>query len=235
MKEIIKIRQGIFETNSSSSHSFSMGPEGRFDDVLPISSDGVIEVPSASWYEKSKTNNSLDKLSYLLSFIWSVENKWEKDRDFVYKVILDFTGASKINFTPSEQVDHQSLDIIDPRDIKDPEFIKEFVFNSGTWLYLVWDSYVPEPGFYEDSEKDKKPFYIIRFDSINEELIVHYRDLNEYTDVIDDFLSEFIYYPKEREFIRCIKDGRKYPDGGVGYSGNYSFGDLVLTPKIYPV
>lgn len=233
MKEIIKIRQGIFETNSSSSHSFSMGPEGRFDDVLPISSDGVIEVPSDSWYEGNKTNDPLDKLSYLLSFIWSIKDDWEKDRDFVYKVILDFTGASKINFTPLVQIDHQSLDIIDPRDIKDPEFIKEFVFNSGTWLYLVWDSYDPEPGFYEDSEKDKKPFYIIRFDSIKEELIVHYRDFNEYTDVIDDFLSEFTYFPEKETFIRCTKDGR-YPDGGVKYSGNYSFGDLVLTPKIYP-
>lgn len=233
MKEIIKIRQGIFETNSSSSHSFSMGPEGRFDDVLPISSDGVIEVPSDSWYEESKTNDPLDKLSYLLSFIWSIEYEWETYRDFVYKVILDFTGASKINFTPSEQVDHQSLDIIDPRDIKDPEFIKEFVFNSGTWLYLVWDSYDPEPGFYEDPEKDKKPFYIIRFDSIKEELIVHYRDFNEYTDVIDDFLSEFTYFPDSGTFIKCTEN-KKYPEGGVKYSGNYSFGDLVLTPKIYP-
>lgn len=234
MKEIIKIRQGIFETNSSSSHSFSMGPEGRFDDVLPISSDGVIDVPSDSWYDGGKTNNPIHKLSYLLSFIWSIEDEWEKDRDFVYKVILDFTGASKINFIPSEQVDHQSLDIIDPRDIKDPEFIKEFVFNSGTWLYLNWDSYDPEPGFYEDPEKDKKPFYIIRFDSINEELIVHYRDLDKYTDVIDKFLSEFTYFPEDGTFIRCTKD-KRYPDGGVKYSGNYSFGDLVLTPKIYPV
>lgn len=235
MKEIIKIRQGIFETNSSSSHSFSMGPEGRFDDVLPISSDGVIEIPSDSWCSIDKTNNPLDKLSYLLSFIWSREDEWEKDRDFVYKVILDFTGASKINFTPSKWVDHQSLDIIDPRDIKDPEFIREFVFNSGTWLYPIWDSYDPEPGFYEDLEKDKKPFYIIRFDSINEELIVHYRDFDEfYTDVIGEFLSEFTYFPEDGTFIRCTKDG-KYPDGGVKYSGNYSFGDLVLTPKIYPV
>lgn len=232
MKEIIKIRQGIFETNSSSSHSFSMGPEGRFDDVLPISNDGVIEVPS-DWYIGDKTNNPLIKLSYLLSFIWSIEDEWEKDRDFVYKVILDFTGASKINFTPSEDVDHQSLDIIDPRDIKDPEFIREFVFNSGTWVYFIWDSYDPDSGFYEDPEKDKKPFYIIRFDSISEELIVYYRDFNEYTDVIDKFLSEFTYFPETGTFIRCTKD-RKYPDGGVKYSGNYSFGDLVLTPKIYP-
>lgn len=232
MKETIKIRQSIFETNSSSSHSFSMGPEGRFDDVLPISKDGVIKIPSSSWEDEVKTNNPLDKLSYLLSLIWTLGDDWESYRDFIYGVVLDFTGAEKIEFTPSETVDHQSLDIIDPRDFKDPEFIKEFVFNSGTWLYLVWDSYDPHPGFYEDQEKDKKPLYIIRFDLIDEELKVYYRDLSEYDNVIDNFLYEFTYLPEEGKFVKCTKDGR-YPKEGVTYSGNYRFGDLVLTPKIY--
>lgn len=246
MKEIIKIRQGIFETNSSSSHSFSMGPEGRFDSYLPISDDGVIDVPSDSWNYINKTNDPLYKLSYLLSFIWSIKSKdgyyqksnddssWEKYRDFVYDVILNFTGASKINFTPSEIVDHQSIDIIDERDFRDPEFIKEFVFNPETWLYLLWDSYEPEIGFYNDQELDKTPLYIIRFDNIDEELKLYPRELNyDYSYFIDDFLSQFIYYPEDKTFVKCTKDG-KYPEGGIKYSGDCRFGDLVLTPKTYP-
>ena len=53
---------------------------------------------------------------------------------------MDFTGATTINFTPQEEIDHQSTDIIDSRDLMNPEFIKEFVFNEGTWIYTLWDS-----------------------------------------------------------------------------------------------
>lgn len=232
MKDIIKIRQGIFETNSSSSHSFSMGPEGRFDEVLPISEDGIINVPDDDWMNYEKTNDPLTKLSYLLSFAWTIsEGKWSEYRNFIYKVILDFTGASKIEFIPSEPIDHQSCDIIDPRDLKDPEFIKEFVFNSETWLYLVWDSYEPSRGFYEDVENDKTPLYIIRFDNIDEELTIYLRDINDFGDTIDVFLYKYIYLPEKNKFVK--KSDHKDLRNGIHYSGNYMFGDLVVTPKVY--
>ena len=70
MKQFIKIRQGIFETNSSSSHSFSMGPEGRFGAKLVMDENGAINVSGDSWYNLvvEKSNDPEVKLSYLLSF-----------------------------------------------------------------------------------------------------------------------------------------------------------------------
>ena len=70
MKQFIKIRQGIFETNSSSSHSFSMGPERRFGAKLVMDENGAINVSGDSWYNlvEEKSNDPEVKLSYLLSF-----------------------------------------------------------------------------------------------------------------------------------------------------------------------
>ena len=80
MKQFIKIRQGIFETNSSSSHSFSMGPEGRFGAKLVMDENGAINVSGDSWYNlvEEKSNDPEVKLSYLLScldnILWRERN-----------------------------------------------------------------------------------------------------------------------------------------------------------------
>ena len=230
-----KIRKGIFETNSSSSHSFSMGPEGRFGAVLPMGSDGVIQVPEDAWDTGSgKTNDSLSKLSYLLAFAYTIGSwnedgsDFEKYRDFIYKVVMDFTGATGIDWTPDSTIDHQSTDIIDPRDLLDPEFIKEFVFNEGTWIYTIWDSYDPEPGFYEDTRNNK--LYILSFNlpgiSKDESTVeISYIDSRcEIDNVLHEFFRGLFYDPKSSKFVKIPRD-QKIPGDLWGYLDDFEFGD----------
>lgn len=234
-----KIRKGIFETNSSSSHSFSMGPEGRFGSVLPMDADGVIQVPENLWDTSSgKTNDSLSKLSYLLAFAYTItigpwdedESEFEKYRDFIYKVVMDFTGASGIAWTPNSTIDHQSIDIIDPRDLLDPEFIKEFVFNEGTWIYTIWDSYDPEPGFYEDTRDSK--LYVLSFNlpgiSEGESTVeISYLDAkSEIDNVLYEFFKDLYYDPKTSKFIKIPSD-QKIPGDLWRYLGGFEFGDII--------
>lgn len=231
-----KIRKGIFETNSSSSHSFSMGPEGRFGAVLPMGTDGVIQVPEDAWDTGSgKTNDSLSKLSYLLAFAYTI-GSWDEDgsdfekyRDFIFKVVMDFTGATGIDWTPDSTIDHQSTDIIDPRDLLDPEFIKEFVFNEGTWIYTVWDSYDPEPGFYEDTRDNK--LYVLSFNlpgiSEGESTVeISYLDAkSEIDNVLYGFFEGLYYDPKTSKFIKISRDQRTIDSSLWGHLGGFEFGD----------
>lgn len=241
MKQNIKIRQGIFETNSSSSHSFSMGPEGRFDNTLVMDKNGVIDIDSTLWSGVQKTNDPEIKLSYLLSFAWTITSdsnyKWKKYRDTIYKVVEDFTGATQINFKPIESVDHESLGIIDSRDIVDPEFIKEFVFNSGTWLYLLWDTEVVGEDFYEKPNPTLENLYIIQFnlpgiDKKDSQLSVSYMGATSINSVIYNFLYEnFVYDTTKNVFIKRINDNALKTTRFWKYIGNFKFGVVDINNK----
>lgn len=247
MKQNIKIRQGIFETNSSSSHSFSMGPEGRFGAKLVMDEDGEINVSGDSWYDLSeeKSNDPDVKLSYLLSFAWTIsyedKNRWERYRDFIYQVVMDFTGATKINFTPIEEIDHQSIDIIDPRDLMNQEFIKEFVFNEGTWIYTLWDSSCPGNDFWEGTDETHNQLYKLQFnlpgiDPEDEILTLSYYESTDLTSEIYNFLSKFVYLP-EKKILKKLKDDEIPPQGSWIYKGDFKYGNAtdeiqIELPKI---
>lgn len=247
MKQNIKIRQGIFETNSSSSHSFSMGPEGRFGAKLVMDSNGVINVSSDSWCDlvDNKSNDPDVKLSYLLSFAWTIscgEDEWMKFRDFIYQVVKDFTGATEIEFTPTETIDHQSTDIIDPRDIMNPEFIKEFIFNEGTWIYTLWDdSDCPEDDFWEGTDETRDKLYKLQFnlpgvDPGETILTLSYREATDLTSELYNFLSKFVYLPGEK-ILKELKGDEIPPAGSWIYKGDFKYGNTteeiqIELPKI---
>lgn len=247
MKQNIKIRQGIFETNSSSSHSFSMGPEGRFGAKLVMDNNGVINVSSDSWYDlaEEKSNDPEVKLSYLLSFAWTIsydeEDKWKRYRDFIYQVVMDFTGATRIEFTPTETIDHQSTDMIDPRDLMNPEFIKEFVFNEGTWIYTLWDSSCPSDDFWEGTDESYNKLYKLQFnlpgiDSRETTLTLSYQEATELNSELYNFLSKFVYLPDEK-ILKELKGDEIPPAGSWIYKGDFKYGNTteeiqVELPKI---
>lgn len=233
----MKIRKGIFETNSSSSHSFSMGPEGRFGATLDIDENGIIYVPS-DFNEggEQKTNGAKLKLSFLLSFAWTTLTKgyWEKCRELIYSVVKDFTGAIDIDFHPRVKVDHQSTEIIDSRDLFNPEFIKEFVFNEDTWLYLLWDSECPESSFFEDREA-KTTLYRLIFNlpGLDKQLTtleISYRGVSDINYEIYYFLSGFAYSPKQNKF--SIKNTDK--DQWL-YVDEFKYVDPNSKNSVYPI
>lgn len=151
MNMSIKYRRHIFETNSSSSHTFSVGKEKRFKSNLKIV-DGKIILPEISWsfddLGKDSTNIPGEKLNYLLTQIYCRFGKWNSEItekvnevfSIVKKVVCDFTGAEDVVYKYVSPIDHESQDLIDSRDMTNPEFIKEFVFNENTYLYLSWDN-----------------------------------------------------------------------------------------------
>ena len=217
MRNKLKIRSSIFETNSSSNHSFSMGPEGRFvsSNTLSISKSGVIRIQSDLWDGYTKTNLSEVKLSYLLSFAYTVlsHEKYSGVKKIVDKVVCDFTGARRLIYSPIDNIDHQSCDIIDRRDLYDPEFIKEFVFNPDTWLYIVWDSFddIGTAGFLEKTDIDE-PLYRLdySFPGLDKDLsiVLSYREIcsGNYAYRLSDLLRSVVFSVKEDKFVLLADD-----------------------------
>lgn len=241
------IRKAIFETNSSSSHSFSMGPEGRLAKELTITDDNKIIVESGIWeYDHKKTNSADIKLSYLIDYCYSIFKNPDSAINAIKKVVLDFTGADDMIVDKELTcVDHQSLNIIDSRDIVNPEFIKEFIFNPGTWLYTTWDSDDLSIDFFEGN---KTLFYTIVLelpcdiykegkDKIKVEIPIYYEE-NAYDldDKLYNELYNYKYYKKTKLFVdkEVIDDDRNL----CSYQGEFSWGEtrknieITVMPKI---
>lgn len=230
MKNKHPIRIGIFETNSSSSHSFSLGPRGRLADTIESDERGVIKITTDLWeFFGPKFNDPKAKLSYLLCFAVTVlePDEYKKCIDNISKVVEDFTGASWIDITieTNSYIDHQSTHIINDRDLDDPEFIKEFVFNPSTWVYTIWDSFEPSEDFYED-KKDQPVLYTIHFilPGIEEDvsLPVKYGDEIEFT---SEELLERYYWSGERFYDKTKDNIESWYEP---YKGGWTFGDKEL-------
>ena len=242
---MIKIRQGIFETNSSSSHSFSIGKTSRFNNTLPIDDGGVISVESDSYGSVKKTNDAYMKLSFLIDYIYTLLDDPYADKKEgthsdgyleVFKIISEtvcnFTGAKELKANPYTEVDHQSMDMIDRRDLYNPEFIKEFVFNENSWLYLLWDSESPEIGFYENGEDEV--FLDVYFELPGLEEEEHHVQI-PFSDIVDegfdwkfyDYFNGIHYNPRTQRFTRDDEDDLYHYIGKLRFGKGYKSKDIV--------
>lgn len=154
-----KIRQGVFETNSSSTHSISISKntDGLMDTIHP-DSDGVIRLEGGDFgWEWEQYNDAKTKANYCFSDL--TYRDW-KDRDklviknqdlfdMLVKVIKEHTGAKHIEFEQKGYgIDHQSdgtaYDAFDSE-----EDLRQFLFNPRSALFTGNDNDSAPPNFYD--------------------------------------------------------------------------------------
>lgn len=171
------IRKNLPETNSSSSHSvvICVDPNSLVD-TLPMDSEGVIHVPRRSesfGWEYEKYNDPMTKLQYVCGIIWKYKSNRKKVK-LLKEIVLGYTGAKDIVFDWEEnrsnddvveededyywdsgapEIDHNSSDIF-PEIMESARSIKNFIFNSRSWLYLGNDNSDAPEGFYEEETDD---------------------------------------------------------------------------------
>lgn len=171
------IRKNLPETNSSSSHSvvICVDPNSLVD-TLPIDSEGVIHIPRRSesfGWEFEKYNDPMTKLQYVCGIIWKYKSDRKKVK-LLKEIVLRYTGAKDIVFDWEEnrsdtdiveededyywnsgapEIDHNSSDIF-PEIMESAKSIKNFIFNSRSWLYLGNDNSDAPKGFYEEETDD---------------------------------------------------------------------------------
>jgi hypothetical protein len=143
MKKLI--RNSVFETNSSSCHSISIGESDVYDSVIP-SDDGVITLhPMDFGWEQKRYNDPYTKMTYL----WIYINEWcgkdeEEFMETFQRVVCEHTGASSVIMKPNEGVsawkrngyiDHQSVEDNDYHHLfYDDKLLKQFIFDPVSWL-----------------------------------------------------------------------------------------------------
>ncbi len=138
MNKNLKIRTGIFETNSSSTHSVSFnrwipGRSGR----LEPDSDGKIHVFGGEFgWNWGAYNDSETKVDYYFTFF---KGNPEMTRLGI-KVIREWTGRDVVvDIYEGSYIDHQSSDTLDFLEGSEDK-VRDFFFNPDTWLYTGNDN-----------------------------------------------------------------------------------------------
>jgi len=148
MKKVL-VRKGVFETNSSSSHSISIADDTKqfvMDTIYP-NQHGVVEVSGDEFgWEWFKHNDAITKASYVAQQFSNNDSALET----LNEVIKEHTGADEVKFVNLENgyVDHESYGIVP----QDKESLKNFIFNKNSWLFGGNDNSGPDPTFYDVPE-----------------------------------------------------------------------------------
>ena len=129
-----KVREGVFETNSSSTHSISicnMNP----DDVmnhLPVDGNGTLTIPldGEFGWEFDSYNDVYSKTQYLAI---SSESS-PKQREKLEYVLKKQTGCDRVEYVRDNgYIDHQSHGICNEVLAK-ADLIRDFIFNPNSFL-----------------------------------------------------------------------------------------------------
>lgn len=237
MEKIKKvIRKNLPETNSSSSHSVVICVDDNLlvdNSLLPMDENGVIHIPCREnfGWEYEKYNDPMTKIQYVCGILW--QNK--SNRKMVKKlkdIIINYTGATDVLFeweekkknanTPEDEeenddyywesgapgIDHNSSDIF-PEIIESTKSLKNFIFNSKSWLYLGNDNSEAPEGFYEDEdeiEEKKDPFVVVSVNYGGDLGVIDF-EFKESTkgNIIyelnrEDLIDDVVYDPKTNKF-----------------------------------
>ena len=201
MKKII--RTGVFETNSSSSHSLSVArgdQEFVYDTIYP-DQNGVIRVVGQEFgWGWEKFNDTMTKLAYAFQDSFGQE-------DFIKEIVMEQTGATEVLFDEDGgYIDHDGVGTT--QELRgDREAMRNFIFNKNSWLFIGNDNSHADPTFFNVPEfKDGKMIvpeykYELVIDGLKETTkYLSYPDDEELTDGIDSILSD-TYLSENGSFI----------------------------------
>lgn len=127
-----QVRLGVFETNSSSTHSISIGTMEPND--IPNVEGNEINIHFGEYgWEWQTFSNVEDRMSYAATFAFNYGT--DADIDLFSKVVLKATGARRINYKDYSDdkwyrrghIDHQSDDIAKEAFVSE-EMLKQFLF-----------------------------------------------------------------------------------------------------------
>lgn len=209
MKKII--RSGVFETNSSSSHSISVADETKefVLDTLYPDQNGVITLNGGEFgWEWFKHNDALTKANYAaVSTLYC-----ESLRDTLIQVIKGQTGAEEVVFGFGEDYSHPNWSYIDHDSVgtcpKDKDELRNFIFNKNSWLFGGNDNSQADPTFYHVPEyKDGRMIlpeykYELSFEGYNKTTkFITKPDEEELSCAFDSMFQGVYLFDADRGFI----------------------------------
>lgn len=160
------IRQSVFETNSSSTHSVSVSKDtdGIYDTLFP--ENGILTIDGMDFgWEWQTYNDAATKAAYVAVYL----NYNALQKDTLEKVLKEHTGAKEVVFNIKDfYIDHQSVNEAGYLFLSE-ETLKEFIFNPKSYLMLGNDNDTPPPNFYDD--KSLAYTHVVSFGGYHEKCV----------------------------------------------------------------
>jgi hypothetical protein len=139
------IRRGIFETNSSSSHSISIADsDGILDTIIPDDNGNIVLTGGEFGGEWKRINDPLIKANYCAVDVQDDPDKLSMLRN----VIMDHTGCNDVIFRIEGYIDHQSVGN-SSKAFTSYETLKNCIFNPNSYIFTGNDSSYAPPNFYD--------------------------------------------------------------------------------------
>lgn len=150
-----KVRQSVFETNSSSTHSISVASfsEGDLMDTIPLDVYGniVLEGGEFGW-EIENYHSAIDKANYTAIYIeqWASPDVKEHFRERFVDVLRGQTSCGEVIFDFSKDYNAENWSYIDHQSVEDQqldwlfessETLRQFIFNPKSILHTDNDNY----------------------------------------------------------------------------------------------
>ena len=143
------IRTGVFETNSSSSHSISISADSDYildGTTLVPDYNGEIKLRGGQFgWEWERFFDANTKANYCA--VGCQNNDYFTD--MLIEVIKEQTGADEVTISLGDSyIDHDSTEVYEAAFV-DKETLRNFIFNKKSMLYTGNDNSGPTPNFYD--------------------------------------------------------------------------------------
>lgn len=130
-------RKGVFETNSSSTHSITIVPGDYVPDKIPMAGDVCVVYTGEFGWERETYHDAATKASYALTHAKSVNPDYGQGLlEMLTGVLLAGTGAACVKFRGGgggEGIDHQSNGTASEA-FASAESLRDFIFNPASVL-----------------------------------------------------------------------------------------------------
>lgn len=215
-----KVRKGIFETNSSSSHSIHIDNNMELMDTSLIpDEDGVIRINGGSYgWEWDKLISAYDKSCYC--YVDNIDN------NMLERVIKKQTGAKKVKFAKLNSDDYidSSSSYTTKVAFNSDESLTNLIFNPKSIIYMGNDNSEAPIHFYCDKSNGKYKITLVKSDILRDMSISSILSEEFTSDLNDDDFNWVYSFGKSDENISDAIDEfmQHYNDYGMRYNkGEY--------------
>lgn len=145
-----KIRHGIFETNSSSTHSISLSTGQIVENTIRLEDGKLVIYPGEFGWEVERYNDAATKASYALTYAVNGPSPYyhlEMLRNVLAKkvgpgipILFEIVDNTESYSYKNGYIDHQSLDVANSV-FENEETLYRFIFDKNTTLWTDNDNH----------------------------------------------------------------------------------------------